>query len=456
MVRLSLFIVALGCTNCCPVIFCPLVFLFTLVHSFLKEKIHFFSSLFLQEHVLDEVDDQIEEMTWRVETLFGSDPSMDSMSYSDDFLSCLSLEDSEDDAEYLYRADRPSVSSGSGYESDHSTMSAVRWQFSSSSSHDISDESSRPEQQVSSRPVACSLGGAKVHGISDGFGPGSCSSFLTVEADIARRRTEASRRNACFIDDSDTPTTCTEHGYEGSIPTATWDIPGTLGNTNVLRDIVLRDSDFHDGVLRDKNWRDDHLRNSTVSSDRAASQNLSSSSGHSLRMRSQPVKEPIKPKAMYGLARGQSLRGPESFPEMGVLSPRPNPSAEGNNSETATNSSSDQEAGVGVKKPHSRKAKGLFRSSAVSPCSEGSGLALSPPLPNRASSQAESGSGDSGVQSAWGPAPSVSERGLVGSPDSAVSDRPLKGLLGDISMNRKLGTEITNDCDDMTRPNSHD
>ena len=405
--------------------------------------------------MLDEVDDQIVEMTWRVETLFGSDPSMDSMSYSDDLLSCLSLDDSDDDAEYLYQAHRPSVSSGSGYESDHSTMSAVRWQFSSSSSYDISDESSRPEQQVSTRPTAGILGGAKMHGISDGYGPGSCSSFLTVEADLARRRTEASKRNACFIDDSDTTITCTEFPYEGSMHTATCYIPGALGNTNVLRDIVLRDSDFHDGVLRDKKWRDDHLRDSVVSSDRAASQNLSSSSGHSLRMRSQPVKEPIKPKAMYGVVRGQSLRGSEAFPEMCVLSPLPNPSTEGSNSETATNSSSDQETGVKAKKSHFRKAKGLFRSSAVSPSSEGSGLARSPPLSNRTVSQADSGSGDSGVQSAWGQASSVSERGLARSPDSKVSDRPLKGLLGDISMNRRLGTEIRNDCDDMPSPNSH-
>jgi len=114
---------------------------------------------------------------------------------------------------------------------------------------------------------------------------------------------------------------------------------------------------------------------------------------------------------------------------------------EGSNGEAATNSSSDQEAGRGAKKTHARKAKGLFRSSAVSPCQKEQTLGRSPPLPDRAAHRTNPGSADSGVQSAW-------------CLDPGVSERPLKGLLGDISMNSRLGTEIRNDTEDTPEPNT--
>lgn len=388
-----------------------------------------------QEHVLDELDDQIEEMTWRVRTLFGSD-SLDNLYSSDDLLSCLSLEDSEDDVEYLYRADRQSLSSGSGYESDHSNMSPAKWQFSSSSSHDITDEGSRLDQY--SRPPTFALGGAEVHGL----GQSSCSSVLTVhpcEGELARFD-GTSRRKGYFVNDSASPNMSTEHmiGMDREL----WDVPGACGGTNVLRDIVMRDSDLHEGVLRDRYGGDC----STVSSAKAASQELSSSSGYSFRVRSRPDKEPIKPKAMYGVTRGHSLKGSTAFPELPSLSPRPGTCGEGSNSEGETNSSPKLEAGMRTTRSHSRKGKSLFRSSAVYPCQEGLRLGRSPPLPNRAANRAESGS-DSGVQSAWGLAPSISERGFS-------MNRDPDGLISDISMNRRLGTEIRNETNDLDTPNT--
>ena len=403
--------------------------------------------------MLEEVEDQIEELTLRVETLFGPDPLFDCITESDDFLSCLSLEDSEDDVEYLYQADRPSLSSGSGYESDHSTMSAVKWQFSSSSSYDISDESSRYERQASARPVTFTLDEAEMHGLSGAFGPASRTAYLDVYPGYLSCSScyEISRSNACVTDDSDTAVSCTEHRYEGftrparrgefrDVKSSEHRRPGS--NTNILRDIVMRDSDLQDGVLRDYNLGDGDMRDrKTVTSERAGSQDLYSSSGHSLRTRTQPCNEPIRPKTMYGLTRAHSRRGPDALPDVSTISPRPSTSVEGSNGEAATNSSSDQEAGRGTKKSHTRKAKGLFRSSAVSPCQEEQTLGRSPALPDRAAHRTNPGSADSGVQSAW-------------CPDPGVSERPLKGLLGDIGMNSRLGTEIRNDTEDTPGPNT--
>ena len=375
-----------------------------------------------QERILDVVEDQIEEMTLRVENVFGSDLFMDCLSYS--------LEDSEDDVEYLYRADRPSVSSGSGYESDHSTMSAVRWQLSSSSSHCISDESSGPEAHTSPRLNTCTWGGAEMYGLS--------AQPHHISHGDARIRSDLSY-SSCY-EMSRSSDSLYPHGDFPHL--ARWDIncseshqPGAYDKTNILRDIALRDSDLCDGVLRD-NLRDDNLRDrkisvySTASSDRAASQDLSSSSGNSLPTRAQPEKEPIRPKAMYGRTRAHARKGREAFPNIATLSPRPSTSAQGGNAQAATNNSSDQEAGKRIKRTHSRKGKGLFRSSAVYPCQDGLSLGHSPPLPHSAAHQTNSGYGDSD--------PSVSSQ------DHKDIEQPLKGLLGDISMNKRLGTEIRN------------
>lgn len=398
---------------------------------------------------MDEVDDQIEEMTLRVETLFGSDPLIDCISESDDLLSCLSLEDSEEDVEYLYRADSPFMSSGSGYESDHSTMSAMKWQFSSSSSHDISYESSRAEHQAGVRS-----------GISTNY-----SSHLDIYSREAKMKFEdrsnlscsscyeVSRGNTRSTDGYDTPITCTQHGDEGSarlarrgefrdISSSENHRPGACGSTNILRDIVLRDSDLRDGVLRDYNLRDGGVRDRKVSvHSKTSRQDISSTSGHSLHIQRLRIEEPIRPKAMYGLVRGCSLKDSGAFPELSALTPRPGATAEGSDSEAATNSSSDPNAGTRTKKSHSRKSKGLFRSAAVYP-------GPSPSLPHSTAHWTDSGSGDSGVQCVWGPATPALERGFVRSPYSDISERPLKGLLGEISMNRRLGTEIRSDADD--------
>jgi len=152
------------------------------------------------------------------------------------------------------------------------------------------------------------------------------------------------------------------------------------------------------------------------------------------------------------------------------------------------------------KKSRRRKSKALFRSSAVYPGEEGLSLGPNPPVRGREAHSTDSPHlrTKSPVHAAWGLAPSASERGFVKSPashayedsrlhaaaqilvpsspergfvadpchealedsDSIISAReldstaspdpyvpegPLKGILGDISMNRPLGTEIFQD-----------
>lgn len=198
--------------------------------------------------------------------------------------------------------------------------------------------------------------------------------------------------------------------------------------TNILRDIALRDSDSRDGVLRDYNSFGDELLERKTSLYSTAS----SSSGCVEDLRREM---PIKPKSMYSLRHGPSLKGSEAFPSVSELVARPNTSVEGERTRSATNSSSGQEPGKRARRTHPRK--GFFRSSAVHPSQEGASIGHSPPMSQRAAHRVNVS--DSGAQAAWGLAPSVS------SPAREGPEQPVKGLLGDISMNRRLGTEIKND-----------
>ncbi|KAJ7375343.1 detection of nodal flow [Desmophyllum pertusum] len=164
---------------------------------------------FPMEHVLDEVDDQIQELSLRMDNLMGSDV-FDDRCYSEDMLS---FADSEDDVEYLYQAEQPSPVSGSGYDSDHSNMSAAKWQFSSSSSNDMSDyygkhQSPGPEHQASARPVKFTLGGCELHGLglaSSSSGdvavhPSEKMKFKDNSDRSCSSCYEMGRSNACFTD----------------------------------------------------------------------------------------------------------------------------------------------------------------------------------------------------------------------------------------------------------------
>lgn len=337
---------------------------------------------------MDVVDDQIQEMVERVEGLFGSDLFMDCYTESDD-------EDDDDDVEYLYQADHSSLFCGSGYESDYSAISAAKWQLSSSSSHDVSDEFSRSEQQ-NRLSVRYPFQGAEMYGFSS-----SNPNLLGVN--------HGERSNLGF-------SSLSLDAFEQSDDY--WDLwhpeeRFSYDQTNILRDVALRDSDSRDGVLRDYNSGGDELleRKTSVYS------TASSSSGCLEALRSEM---PMKPKSMYGLRHGPSLKGSEAFPSVSELVPRPNTSVEGGRTRSAKS-----------------RRKGFFRSSAVHPSQEGASVGHSPPMSQRAAHRVNVS--DSSVQAAWGPAPSVS------SPAREGPGQPLKGLLGDISMNRRLGTEIKND-----------
>lgn len=370
---------------------------------------------FPMEHVLDELDNQIVELSWRVENLFGDDLSLGGTTpYSDDVLSCWSTDNNQDDVEYLYRAtDDPSINSaGSGYESDHSSISAPKSRFPSCSSLDLSRESSRLDQLTGARSNGFPVGEVQIHG------HGGDHSLLTVHANKTRRKRSCS--NTSLSDESGSLIICAENGCpivsssQGDLS----DVPSAYKNPNILRSIVLRDSDLHDGVLRDKKMRD-----RTVSLDDAASKDLLSSSRHSLsRLARRPDKEPIKPKCMYGLVRGHSLLGETAFPELTSLPPCPNTTTGECSLGESTCSSSDFEVRRKGRKSRSRKCKGVFRSAAVFPTQDGSGLSRSLPQPRCPVWLVDSGSVDSGVQS-------------VPEPDS--SNRPLEGRLGDICMNEQ-------------------
>ena len=352
---------------------------------------------------MDVVDDQIHEMIERVEGLFGSDLFMDCYTECDD-------DDDDDDVEYLYQADHSSLFCGSGYESDHSAMSAAKWQLSSSSSHDVSDEVSRSEQQNRSRSVRYPFRGAEMYGFSS-------NPYLLGVNRGERSNLGFSSLSLDTFEQSD--------DY--------WDLRHpeqqfSYDQTNILRDIALRDSDSRDGVLRDYNSCGDELLERKTSLYSTAS----SSSGCVEDLRREM---PIKPKSMYSLRHGPSLKGSEAFPSVSELVARPNTSVEGERTRSATNSSSGQEPGKRARRTHARK--GFFRSSAVHPSQEGASIGHSPPMSQRAAHRVNVS--DSGAQAAWGPAPSVSSSAREG------PEQPVKGLLGDISMNRRLGTEIKND-----------
>ena len=467
-------------------------------------------SLLFQEHVLDEVEDQLEELSLRMDNLMGSELFSDDPS-SGDLLSC---SERDEDVEYLYRAEPTSPVSSTGYDSDDSNTSAAKWQLSSSSSQDLSDYYSKyqpypgfhhpsewspgPRHHASTRPVKFTLG--------------SCSSLNTsvyhgekpgkLEDPSCSNCYEMDRNNDLFAD-------CREKGLTPNRRSF------GLGDDE-LRSGVLRDGELRGGVLRDGVWhvgdtrdgtvhsavardgilRDDSLRDETRASfvgsfcsDGVCSQDLSSRSSHSLLKRLDPDKEPIRPKTMYGAARTHPRRGHEAS------ALRPNSTAGGSSTETVTGSAPDLELRRKTKKSHLRRTKGLFRNSTVYPGHEGFTLAPSPPLPQRMVHGKDPGlnaAGGSRAQLAWDLTPSPSDQGsirnshlhakpspseqdllrstdtlvledsrpnsptwgqalstsegaVLACPDPHVPDAPVKGLLGDIIMNRKLGTEIIND-----------
>lgn len=431
---------------------------------------------------MDEVDDQLQELELRMDNLMGSQAFGDRYS-SDDLLS---FSDKDEDVEYLYQAEQTSPVSSTGYDSDHSNTSAAKWQFSSSSSHDLSDNYSsrpcgwgnfrdqsdwfgkyRPDKPVKSTPCGRDM---------NRLGLASSSSYdmdVYPSEEVLKLRDNGDPSCSSCYEMGRSNSGFTHYGDEGLRDDDLRD--GELRG-GVLRDGVWHVGDLHDGVVYASRVRDNILRDEDIpikttlggsfSSDVVRSQDLSSCSSHSLAKRPDPDKEPIRPKTMYGATRTHARRGHEAAAQ------RPTTVVDGSSSDAAANSSSDQETGRKTKKSHPRRTKGLFRSSAVYPGQEGFALGPSPPL------------GESRGQAAWGLAPSASERGFNRTPDPhakpAASERgpvrspdpldavedseinspawipdphvpdmpedaPVKGLLGDISMNKRLGTKITND-----------
>lgn len=364
---------------------------------------------FPTDHVLDELDAQIEEMSWRVESLFDDDPCADSISCTNSLLSTWLEDCDQGDVEYLYEAGNdPSVySAGSGYESDHSAMSTSRCYFSSSSSLDIPDERIRHERVI----------GAKVgsHGYRGDH------SLLTV----APNKTTAKQSYSCSSerDESGSSINFSGDGYESpacSVPQGNLcDLPGACENPNILRNIVVRDSDLREGVLRDRTvWLDGETKKDM------------SLGAHTLHRE----KEPIKPKVMYGMVRGCSQKGEKAFPELANIAPHMEATTAAGSSEEASCSSSDYDLRKRRSKCHSRRSKGRFRNVAVFPSQEESGISSSPGQPRIPVWEVEAGSLSSGIQSSWGQAPRP-----------CFSEQPFEGLLGDICMNSRLGTDIVND-----------
>ena len=485
------------------------------------------NTLLFQEHVLDEVQVQFEELSLRMGNLMGSEMFDDSRCFSDD----LSGTGSDEDVEYLYQSEQrpsPSPVSGSGYDSDHSNMSAAKWQLSSSSSHDLSDCHGKNQLgpglvlEASARPETFTLGGSEVRGLGlaspsprdiaaypgektmrfQGNSDPSCSSCYDM-----------GRSNPSFTDhrvDSLKPGI----GKRQSFPLRDDGLRDGGLRDRSLRDGVLRDGELRDGELRDGELRGGFLRDGVwyvgglrdyVTGDsllRAEdfrvkpavdSSAQSETFQPALVMRPQP--EPIKPKTLYTVTRAHGRRGHEA------LSLHPSADAGGSTTEAATSSSSDQEVGRTRKKSRRRRTKGLFRSSAVYPGQEGLSLGTSPPVRRQDTHSKESGLNtvsESPYKATWclapsaseqnfrrSPAshvledsrlntpagiavPSASERGLATDPDPQLledselyssawgldpltapdphaPDTPLEGLMGDISMNRRLGTEIRHD-----------
>lgn len=461
--------------------------------------------------MLDEVQDQLDELSVRMDNLMGSELFNDRSSVED----LVSFSEKEEDVEYLYQAEPTSPVSSTGYDSDHSNTSAAKWQLSSSSSQDLSDYYSKyqpysgfydpsecppgPGHHVSSRPVAFTLG--------------SCSSLdmAVYHSERAGKREDPSCSSRYEMDRSNG--LFTHYGERGLIPAVGNRRSLGFGDDGLrpsgLRDGVLCDGELRGGVLRDGVWHVGDVRDGAVhasvvpdgilryeclpgrasfvdsfSSEGVRSQELSSCSSHSLLKRPDPDKEPIRPKTMYGAARTHPRRSHEAS----ALHPSTITGGSSTETETAAGSTPDQESSKKTKKSHLRRTKGLFRSSVVYPGHDGFALVPSPP-PHRTAHGKDSGLN---AQPAWSPAHSpverellrdagpsakpstserdllrstdplvlddsrpnaptrglalsASERGTLACPDPHVPDAPVKGLLGDIIMNRRLGTEIIND-----------
>lgn len=341
--------------------------------------------------------------------MFDDDPRTDSISCSNDLLSSWLEDGDEGDVEYLYEAgdDLSVYSAGSGYESDHSAMSTARGYFSSTSSLDIPDERIRREQFIRAK--------------SGSHGYGKDHSLLTVTPN----KTATKQSYSCSSERDESSSFINFSGDGCESPTCSvsqgnmCDLPGACENPNILRNIVLRDSDLREGVLRDR----------TVSLDGETKKDMSVGA-----RALQRDKKPIKPKLMYGVMRGCSKKGEKAFPELANIAPRMKATTAGDSSEDATCSSSDYELRKGRSKSHSRRPKGLFRGVAVFPSQEESGISGSPLQPRIPVWEVEAGSFSSGVQSAWSQTP------RLGSPE-----QPFEGPPGDICMNSRFGTNIVND-----------
>lgn len=440
--------------------------------------------------MLDEVQVQFEELSLRMGNLMGSEVFDNSERFKDDFLSGT---DSDEDVEYLYQAEPrpvPSAISGSGYESDHSNMSAARWNLSSSSCYDLADCHGPNE------PRSGLVRGTSAIPVM--FTSGGCKASPSLRKITAYPEEETSR-----FQGNSNPSCSSSYDMCRSNPSFTLRDDGlregALLNTR-LRDGVLRggflfDGVWHVGGLHDSSSRGNDPRDrpdveSAAQSDGAFSRDQSFYSTHVVR----PETEPIMPKNVYSMARTHGRRCREA------LSLHPCADADCSTTEVATSSASELEMGRKDKKSRRRKSKALFRSSAVYPGEEGLSLGPNPPVRGREAHSTDSPHlrTKSPVHAAWGLAPSASERGFIKSPashayedsrlhaaaqilvpsspergfvadpchealedsDSIISAReldstaspdpyvpegPLKGIVGDISMNRPLGTEIFQD-----------
>ena len=360
-----------------------------------------------QEYVFDELECQIEELSFRVNNLTGFDL------LNDRCLSDLSCADSEGDVEYLYPAEQPYLSEASGYESDRSnTSGALRWHLSSSSSRDNCgraaaerhhdgplDDAMRNELLVSDcKHHDQRLFFSEEPGAGEERSNNSCSGCCEISGNNTLRA-EADRRKCPD-----------EEGVGSPVPS-------------------FQRAFTHDaiGILR---------------SNRTQFQELSSSSSHSLSRYTRPDREPMKPKTLYGLSPVYARQRQGTFSN-DALSRADREAGELGATEAATNSSSDREAVKKTKTFSCRRARGLFRSAAVYPSQEG--LPSGPIIPSRPAHRKDSessSSSDLGPRPAWDLAPSVSERrfGVVRQhvrKPLVDSGRPSEGLIGNIGVNRK-------------------
>lgn len=452
---------------------------------------------FPMEHVLDEVQVQFEELSLRMGNLMGSEVFDNSQRFTGDFLSGT---DSDEDVEYLYQVEQrpaPSAVSGSGYESDHSDMSAARWNLSSSSCYDLADCHGLNEWRSG---LAGGNGAKPVMFTSDRCkadrSPQKITAYPSGETLRFQSHSDPSCSSCYDMCRSNPSFTLRDGGIRESALLDTRLRDGVLREGELrgsfLRDGVWYEGGLHDSVSRGNDDRDRPDVNSAIQSNGTFIRDQSFYSTHSRVMRTKL--EPIMPKNVYSTARTHGRRSREA------LSLHPSANVDCSTTEVATSSASELEVSRKGKKSRRRKTKGLFRSSAVYPGEEGLSLGLDPPVRGREAHSADSQhpTTKSPAHAAWGLAPSASEREFLrrpashgsedsrlhsaaqillpsssersfvvdpchevlgdsqsmisagelestAAPDPHVPDGPLKGILGDISLNKPLGTEILPD-----------